>query len=90
LHGVTPDLPVAPLRLGLTAALLIVAWRGVCATLALPTPSHALRRPRRPRQFITVDMPPDQVAWLDAQAKANLCSRSAFVRQLIQRLMAET
>jgi Arc/MetJ-type ribon-helix-helix transcriptional regulator len=44
---------------------------------------------RKNRIQTAVDLPPDQVAWLDAQAKAALCSRSAFVRQLIQRLMAE-
>jgi hypothetical protein len=44
----------------------------------------------RKRLQTAIDLLPDQVAWLDAQAKAALCSRSAFVRQLIQRLMAET
>ena len=41
----------------------------------------------RRRRTITLDIPPGHVAWLDAQAAANLCSRSAFVRQLIQKLM---
>lgn len=39
------------------------------------------------RRTITLDIPPDHIAWLDDQAAANLCSRSAFVRQLIRRLM---
>lgn len=34
------------------------------------------------RRTITVDLPPEQIAWLDKQAGA-LMSRSAFVRQLI-------
>lgn len=44
--------------------------------------------PKR-RNQTAIDIPPEQIAWLDAQAAANLCSRSAFVRQLIQRLMVE-
>ncbi len=41
------------------------------------------------RTQTALDLPPDQIAWLDAQAAAALCSRAAFVRQLIQRLMLE-
>lgn len=40
-------------------------------------------QPKRPqRRTITVDLPPEQIAWLDRQA-GQLMSRSAFVRQLI-------
>ena len=40
----------------------------------------------RQRQFITLDLPAEQVAWLDAQA-AGLMSRSAFARVLIAKAM---
>jgi hypothetical protein len=43
-------------------------------------------KPRRQRQFITLDLPQEQVAWLDAQA-ADIMSRSAFARLLISRAM---
>ena len=40
-------------------------------------------QPQRPqRRTITLDLPPDQISWLDRQA-GQLMSRSAFVRQLI-------
>jgi hypothetical protein len=42
--------------------------------------------PSKRRHFITLDLPPEQVAWLDAQA-AGLMSRSAFARVLIARAM---
>ncbi len=38
------------------------------------------------RRTITLDLPPDQIAWLDNQA-GRLMSRSAFVRQLIAQAM---
>lgn len=38
------------------------------------------------RRTITLDLPPEQIAWLDKQAGA-LMSRSAFVRQLIATAM---
>jgi hypothetical protein len=40
----------------------------------------------RQRQFITLDLPQEQVTWLDQQA-AGLMSRSAFARLLIARAM---
>lgn len=40
------------------------------------------------RHFITLNLPPEHVAWLDAQAAATDRSRSAFVRVLIARAMA--
>ena len=49
--------------------------------MASPPAAHAKRR-----SFITLDLPPEQVAWLDAQA-AGLMSRSAFARTLIARAM---
>ena len=42
--------------------------------------------PRARRHCITLDLHPEQVAWLDAQA-AGLMSRSAFARILIARAM---
>ena len=41
-----------------------------------------------PRRTITLDLTPEQIAWLDQQA-AGLMSRSAFVRQLIAAAMQE-
>ncbi len=38
------------------------------------------------RRTITLDLPPEQIAWLDQQA-GRLMSRSAFVRQLIAQAM---
>lgn len=43
----------------------------------------------RIRNVITLDLPPDQVRWLDEQA-AGLMSRSAFARILIDRAMKQT
>lgn len=43
-------------------------------------------RPRR--RTITIDLPDEQIRWLDAQA-AHLMSRSAFVRQLIAAAMQQ-
>lgn len=41
---------------------------------------------RTQRRTITLDLPPEQIAWLDRQA-GQLMSRSAFVRQLIAQAM---
>lgn len=43
----------------------------------------------KPRRIITVDLPADQIAWLDQQA-GQLMSRSAYVRQLIAQAMERT
>lgn len=43
---------------------------------------------RTPRRTITIDLPSEQITWLDQQAKA-VMSRSAFVRQLIARAMQQ-
>jgi hypothetical protein len=40
------------------------------------------------RRTITIDLPSEQIAWLDRQANA-VMSRSAFVRQLIARAMQQ-
>ncbi len=42
----------------------------------------------RSRNVITLDLPPAQVEWLDAQA-GELMSRSAFARLLIDRAMKQ-
>lgn len=43
---------------------------------------------RLKRRTITIDLPDDQIRWLDQQA-AGLISRSAFVRQLIATTMEQ-
>lgn len=43
-------------------------------------------KPKAPRRTITLDLPPEQVAWLDRKA-GDLLSRSAFVRQMIAQAM---
>jgi hypothetical protein len=43
---------------------------------------------RQQRRTITLDLPPEQIAWLDQQAGL-LLSRSAFVRQLIANAMQQ-
>jgi hypothetical protein len=43
---------------------------------------------RPPRRTITIDLPTEQITWLDQQAGA-LLSRSAFVRQLIAAAMQQ-
>lgn len=43
---------------------------------------------RPKRRTITLDLPPEQIAWLDAKA-GQLMSRSAFVRQLIAAAIQE-
>jgi len=45
-------------------------------------------QPKRPqRRTITIDLPPEQIAWLDQRAATALVSRSGFVRQLIAAAM---
>jgi metal-responsive CopG/Arc/MetJ family transcriptional regulator len=45
-------------------------------------------QPKRPqRRTITIDLPSEQVSWLDRHAAISLISRSGFVRQLIARAM---
>jgi hypothetical protein len=47
-------------------------------------------QPKRPqRRTITLDLPPQQISWLDRQASIALVSRSGFVRQLIAAAMQE-
>jgi len=43
---------------------------------------------RQQRRTITLDLPPDQILWLDHQA-GQLMSRSAYVRQLIAEAMQQ-
>lgn len=43
---------------------------------------------RQQRRTITLDLPPEQIHWLDQQA-GSLMSRSAFVRQLIAAAMQQ-
>jgi Arc/MetJ-type ribon-helix-helix transcriptional regulator len=38
---------------------------------------------------VSVALPPDQVSWLDDHARSNRISRSAVVRQAIDRLMRQ-
>jgi hypothetical protein len=42
---------------------------------------------RSTRRTITLDLPPEQIAWLDQLATQALISRSGFVRQLIAAAM---
>lgn len=52
------------------------------------TDSPPRRRPRANRRnLITLDLPPEQVAWLDRRAAATDRSRSAFARTLIAAAM---
>jgi hypothetical protein len=43
---------------------------------------------RQQRRTITLDLPTDQIAWLDRQA-GQLMSRSAYVRQMIAAAMQQ-
>lgn len=43
---------------------------------------------RPKRRTITIDLPPEQITWLDKQA-GQLMSRSAFVRHLIAQAMQQ-
>jgi hypothetical protein len=40
-------------------------------------------QPRTPRKTITIDLTPEQIAWLDRQAADLDRSRSSFLRTLI-------
>ena len=44
---------------------------------------------RQQRRTITLDLPADQIAWLDQQAAGALISRSGYLRQLIAKTMQE-
>jgi len=44
---------------------------------------------RPKRRTITLDLPLEQVSWLDRQAIQSLVSRSGFVRQLIAQAMQD-
>ena len=46
------------------------------------------RQQRQQRRTITLDLPSEQIAWLDLQA-GQLMSRSAYVRQLIAAAMQQ-
>lgn len=47
-------------------------------------------QPQSPRRrTITLDLPPEQIAWLDQQAAMALISRSGYVRQLIAQAMQQ-
>lgn len=48
-----------------------------------------MQQKQAPRRTITLDLPTEQIAWLDKQA-GTLMSRSAYVRQLIATAMQET
>ena len=50
------------------------------------SPAQPMQPQRTQRRTITLDLPPEQIAWLDRQA-GQLMSRSAFVRQLIAQAM---
>jgi len=45
---------------------------------------------RQRRRTITLDIPQDQIEWLDQQANLNHITRSAFVRQFVAAAMKET
>lgn len=66
-----------------------MGWQMQIARYASPSdPPAQPMHPQRPqRRTITLDLPPEQIAWLDQQADAALISRSGFVRQLIAQSM---
>lgn len=47
-----------------------------------------MQQKRAPRRTITIDLPTEQINWLDQQAKT-VMSRSAYVRQLIAAAMQQ-
>lgn len=47
-----------------------------------------MQHQRPPRSTVTIDLPKEQIAWLDRQA-STVMSRSAFVRQLIAQAMQQ-
>jgi uncharacterized protein (DUF1778 family) len=44
---------------------------------------------RQRRRTITLDIPQDQIDWLDKQADLNHITRSAFVRQFVAAAMKQ-
>jgi hypothetical protein len=52
------------------------------------TPAQPMHSQRQQRRTITLDLPPEQIAWLDRQA-GQLMSRSAYVRQMIAAAMQQ-
>jgi hypothetical protein len=48
-----------------------------------------MQQQRTQRRTITIDLPADQIAWLDQQAATALISRSGYVRQLLAKAMQE-
>lgn len=48
-----------------------------------------MRTQRTTRSTITLDLPKQQIAWLDKQATLALISRSGYVRQLIAKAMQQ-
>lgn len=52
------------------------------------SPAQPMHTQRQQRRTITIDLPPEQIAWLDRQA-GQLMSRSAYVRQLIADAMQQ-
>ena len=51
-------------------------------------PAQPMQSTRQQRRTITLDLPTDQIAWLDRQA-GQLMSRSAYVRQMIAAAMQQ-
>jgi len=52
------------------------------------SPAQPMLTQRQQRRTITLDLPPDQIAWLDLKA-GQLMSRSAYVRQMIAEAMQQ-
>jgi hypothetical protein len=67
-----------------------MGWQMQNPRYANPSDSTAqpMQHQRPQRRTITIDLPPDQISWLDRQA-GQLMSRSAFVRQLIAEAMQQ-
>lgn len=53
------------------------------------SPAQPMQSKRQQRRTITLDLPPQQILWLDRQASLALVSRSGFVRQLLAAAMQE-
>lgn len=53
------------------------------------TPAQSMQPQSPRRRTITLDLPPEQIAWLDQQAAMALISRSGYVRQLIAQAMQQ-
>lgn len=52
-------------------------------------PALSMQPDRQRRRTITLDIPQDQIEWLDQQADLNHITRSAFVRQFVAAAMKE-